>query len=442
MIYKPIQCSDMLAFKLFPLANQLYRQKKYVFAYIIYEWLSTRDSSFDYEQSRQICETRLRQVYKNLPKPSPFTYSKKCSYESIDTRLLNILLSVSSRFDRDQFLVLNHKIANPLLALPLRVNLSVRDQDYGNWQFFFSKIFKFYGVNDFSLVTRKGCFSGFSSNNHILNHIQFSEVNQVVPATNLSKLVTVLMSAFNAEKTIDYAIRSVLSQSHSNFELIIVDDASEDRTVEIVNLYAQVDKRIHLYHNQTRRGTYYNRNLGMSIAKGDYFTILDADDFMHPQRLFLQLLYLSLCPKKLAVLCYWFRVCADGEIVFRNGWGGVYSHEAVATLMFRRRPVLSKLGYYDEVKFSADTEYLNRIKKVFGPQTVGVIRKPLTLAASIDSSLTANSKTGIDNYLGMSSIRTEYQNYWSDWHSSQPSNQLFLAIHADKRKFPAPSEML
>ena len=53
-----------------------------------------------------------------------------------------------------------------------------------------------------------------------------------------------------------------------------------------------------------------------------------------------------------------------------------------------------------------------------------------------------NSKTGIDNYLGMSSIRTEYQNYWSDWHSSQPSNQLFLAIHADKRKFPAPSEML
>jgi glycosyltransferase involved in cell wall biosynthesis len=91
-------------------------------------------------------------------------------------------------------------------------------------------------------------------------------------------LVSVLMTAYNREKYIAEAIESVLSSIYKNFELIIVDDCSNDRTVEIVREFALKDEKIRFYINEKNLGDYANRNKAAEYAKGKYIKYCDSDD--------------------------------------------------------------------------------------------------------------------------------------------------------------------
>jgi glycosyltransferase involved in cell wall biosynthesis len=94
--------------------------------------------------------------------------------------------------------------------------------------------------------------------------------------------ISVLMTSFNREKYIAEAIESVLASTYRNFELIIVDDASLDRTVEIASKYRDNDPRVKLFVNETNLGDYNNRNKAASYATGDYIKFVDADDLIYP----------------------------------------------------------------------------------------------------------------------------------------------------------------
>lgn len=95
-------------------------------------------------------------------------------------------------------------------------------------------------------------------------------------------LVSVLMTACNREKYIAEAIESVLASTYQNWELIIVDDGSKDRTVEIAKTYEAKDKRIKVYINEKNLGDYPNRNKAASYANGKYIKYLDSDDIIYP----------------------------------------------------------------------------------------------------------------------------------------------------------------
>lgn len=98
-------------------------------------------------------------------------------------------------------------------------------------------------------------------------------------------LVSVLMTVYNREKFIAEAIESVLKSSYTNFELIIVDDCSTDKSVEIARNYETKDSRIKLYINEENLGDYPNRNKAASYAKGKYIKYLDSDDIIYPHGL-------------------------------------------------------------------------------------------------------------------------------------------------------------
>lgn len=95
-------------------------------------------------------------------------------------------------------------------------------------------------------------------------------------------LVSVLMTAFNRENFISEAIESVLASTYSNFELIIVDDLSRDKTVNIALNYATKDNRVKVYVNEKNLGDYKNRNKAASYASGKYIKYLDSDDLIMP----------------------------------------------------------------------------------------------------------------------------------------------------------------
>ncbi|RYF99575.1 MAG: glycosyltransferase family 2 protein [Chitinophagaceae bacterium] len=113
---------------------------------------------------------------------------------------------------------------------------------------------------------------------------------------NSEPLVSVLMTAYNREKFIASAIESVLASNYKNFELIIVDDGSTDRTIEIAKAFGNSDPRIRVYLNEKNLGDYFNRNKAASYAKGKYIKYLDSDDLIYPHGLGVMVLAMEKFP--------------------------------------------------------------------------------------------------------------------------------------------------
>lgn len=95
--------------------------------------------------------------------------------------------------------------------------------------------------------------------------------------------VSIIIPTFNSEKYIAQAIESVLHQTFSNFEIILVDDASKDSTLNIVQSFN--DPRIKILVNKENQGVSYSRNRGIKAAQGRWIGLLDSDDWYAPQRL-------------------------------------------------------------------------------------------------------------------------------------------------------------
>lgn len=98
-------------------------------------------------------------------------------------------------------------------------------------------------------------------------------------------LISIIMAAYNAEKTIEKAINSVLNQTYPNFELLVVNDCSKDRTVELVRNIAAKDSRVRLISNVKNSGVSYTRKHGLEEANGSWIAILDSDDAWAPDKL-------------------------------------------------------------------------------------------------------------------------------------------------------------
>lgn len=108
-------------------------------------------------------------------------------------------------------------------------------------------------------------------------------------AADKQPLVSVIMPAYNAEKYIGEAIASVCAQTYENWELLILDDGSADRTVEIAESYAQQDARIQVLCNPQNMGVARTRNRGFDLAQGEWIALLDSDDRWRAQKLEKQL---------------------------------------------------------------------------------------------------------------------------------------------------------
>lgn len=105
------------------------------------------------------------------------------------------------------------------------------------------------------------------------------------------KLVSVIIPTYNSEATIAITIGSVLNQTHKSLEIIIVDDASNDKTVQVIK---DLDKtKIHLFILDQNVGAAEARNLALSKARGRFIAFLDSDDTWYPEKLARQLLFME-----------------------------------------------------------------------------------------------------------------------------------------------------
>jgi glycosyltransferase involved in cell wall biosynthesis len=112
----------------------------------------------------------------------------------------------------------------------------------------------------------------------------------------MQPLVSIGMSVFNCEKTLSAAVQSIINQTYSNWELILIDDGSEDRTVEIATSFHQ-DRRIRVFADGLNQQLPVRLNQTIALSRGKYFARMDGDDISYPERLQCQVDYLEQNPE-------------------------------------------------------------------------------------------------------------------------------------------------
>jgi len=104
-----------------------------------------------------------------------------------------------------------------------------------------------------------------------------------------NKKISVIMSVFNGENTLEESIESILNQTYSNFEFLIVDDLSDDKTYQILENYKNKDSRIRVFKNKENIGLTKSLNILLKQSKGFYIARQDADDISAEDRFYKQL---------------------------------------------------------------------------------------------------------------------------------------------------------
>ena len=195
---------------------------------------------------------------------------------------------------------------------------------------------------------------------------------QCSPAPGAEPVVTVVIPTYNRAHLITRALRSVLAQTFTDFEIIVVDDGSTDDTETVV--ISLDDARVH-YYRQPNAGASAARNYGMREAKGEFIAFLDSDDEWFPNKLELQVARFRELPNTVGMLYTGSQTVTEGsppETFIPSQRGNLYRQlleqnvaHGTSSVMIRRS-VVERVGYFDE-QFPAieDYDYWVRVSTCF-----------------------------------------------------------------------------
>lgn len=206
-------------------------------------------------------------------------------------------------------------------------------------------------------------------------------------------LVTVLMPVYNGASSLEKTLNSVLQQTFRQFEFLIVDDGSTDRTAEILGRTVRKDRRVRVLHNVPNQGIVRSLNKGLQSAKGFYIARIDCGDICDPQRLAAQIAYFKENPGCVLLGTQINRVNQEGRIV---GWTNLPEDDrgirealfcrksviAHPSAMYRRIPGL----FYREGAYPAeDYDYWLRMAQqgkvgILGRRLVNLVNDPASIS--------------------------------------------------------------
>ena len=191
-------------------------------------------------------------------------------------------------------------------------------------------------------------------------------------------MISVVMASYNAEKFLVPAIESILNQTFTNFELIIVDDGSTDRTLEIIERYANQDTRIWVIYSD-HGGASQARNLGIKAAQYSWIAIMDADDIALPQRFEYQVETIKAMPNLVGLGTAVHHINSRGEILSVSPLGPKTEEQFYQmrreghvvnlnhpTAFFKKDIILKVGGYQAEFFPAEDLELMDRMAN-YGP---------------------------------------------------------------------------
>jgi glycosyltransferase involved in cell wall biosynthesis len=248
--------------------------------------------------------------------------------------------------------------------------------------------------------------------------------------------ISVVVSAYRPDRGLLTAVRSILAQSWTDVEVLVVDDASPAGHEDVLAACAALDPRVRLIRQPANAGTYVARNTAIDVATGAFVTFQDSDDWSHPRRLERQVRPLLADPALVAST-------SDGL----SATDDLLLHRAAvrtlplnpSSLMLRLDTVLPRVGYFDVTRKAADSEYLERLDVAFGPDAVHHVASPLAMIR-----LTPNSLSRAEirpNWIHPA--RFAYLSAYRRWHARITGGTAVAYRPSDgaHRPFPAPAHL-
>lgn len=249
-------------------------------------------------------------------------------------------------------------------------------------------------------------------------------------------LVTVIVPTYNPGPSFLNTIESLVHQSWQNLEILILDDASP-MGAEYIAQAGAMDPRVSVRRLPENGGAYRARNAGIRQARGEFVTVLDADDQSHSRRIERQVQPLLEDPDLIATTTQAIRLFEDGTLT--NFTSGPIRRNA-SSLLFRKAEVIDALGYYDEVDKAADSEFIERLNRKFGRAATRSLDEVLGLIQLTNSSLSRG-----DFRMGWwSGRRLAYRRQYMTWHklALRAPGADFSVTREGARAFTAPASFV
>jgi len=187
--------------------------------------------------------------------------------------------------------------------------------------------------------------------------------------------VTVLVASYNNARFLPACLESVLSQTYSDFEVLVVDDCSTDDSQKIAEHYSRADGRVKLITTDKNRGVTYTKHLGLQRATGEYVAVLDSDDMARPHRLAKQVAWLDSHPETVLVAGDYGVIDAAGRIIKRQKrvphddvsirWWLTFGNCLIhSTVMYRRQPAIEDDSYDPSYFHGEDLDLYTKLLRV------------------------------------------------------------------------------
>lgn len=217
--------------------------------------------------------------------------------------------------------------------------------------------------------------------------------------------ISVVIPARDRQATIGAAIRSVQAQTLPAHEILVVDDASRDRTAEVVETMARSDPRIRCRRLEAPSGAPTARNAGAAEAIGSFLAFLDSDDLWHPDKLRLQMRVLEAEPRTEAVGCHFVKMGAGGVPVLvmaprpRVGLADLVAYNLVGptSILCVRREAFEAVGGFDPLMPSCqDWELLSRLAARADIRNVQAVL--VEQGVSADNRITRDARRVVDGH--------------------------------------------
>jgi glycosyltransferase involved in cell wall biosynthesis len=251
--------------------------------------------------------------------------------------------------------------------------------------------------------------------------------------------VTVIIPLHNSEDTIEDVLDSLVRQTWQNIEIIVVDDASTDSSAERAAAFAARNDKVRVLRLRENSGSYTARNAGVAEATGDFITTHDSNDWSHPSKIELQIRHLLDTPQAIANYSFWSRTI--GNLVVTGKFRARHSLVDWNPSSFMvRREVFERLGGWDPVRFSADAEFVRRVRASYPDREIGMVLPEAPLAFSLDL-MTSLTKTGESHGKTINhGFRRTYREASDHWLGTIGQRNPWIG--PDSRAFPVPGVML
>ena len=185
----------------------------------------------------------------------------------------------------------------------------------------------------------------------------FKESIEKKYANMKSRLLSVIIPNYNNEMTIKNTIDSILKSTYKDIEIIIIDDCSTDKSVEIVKNFYGTNPLVKLYINNKNEGTFYGRNKGILMSNGYYIANVDGDDTVHPDKFAFEIEELE--KENSGGFKYWGYGTNFTRLFYKGTIDNIIRRSEInnEVLFTCYRRLFNYMGYYHNSRYGADPDY-------------------------------------------------------------------------------------